>query len=536
MSLTTPDTPSPPTVPGGYLLRRLLGRGAFGEVWLAEAPGGVEVAVKILHRSVRPDEAERELEALRLIKGLRHQSLLSLQAYYALEDRLVIVLELADRSLPQRLAECRAAGQPGIPAAELLAYFREVAEALDYLHENQVLHRDVKPDNILLTGRHAKLADYGLARLLEQHSLQIASMAGTPPYMAPEVFGGRVSRHSDQYSLAVTYAELRLGRRLISGSNLLELMVAHQEARFDLTPLSVPEQEVLRKALAREPSQRYRSCSAFIQALSRATPEGAGGNVPGPPPAAPGPAPDTSGPSRLKTMNALQNLLDGATDGQPLRLSPANGEFQGPVVIRAPLVLDGQGATIWAERGPVISVLAGGVVLNRLNIEVTANDAAADGEAGCALQVAPGLPITLDHVAVRGSVRGLDAEEGDWDYPRSVKLGALKAKRGHRFTVRLVVPVPCALVSKIDGLQVQPTRLRGGAVEEVVLKLDPLSPGTLVRGEVWLQTGLLTRRVRVTGTVPKAEGSAVVFGDGQVVWEPQSAPSEKGRAAGDDRV
>jgi tetratricopeptide (TPR) repeat protein/serine/threonine protein kinase len=259
-------------LPGGYRLVRFLGRGAYGEVWHAEAPGGVEVAVKIIRRTQHTGEPESELKALHLIKGLRHHNLLALQAFFPLPEWLVIVLELADSSLRQRLRQCHDEGLVGIPPAELLIYLRETAEALDFLHAHELQHRDIKPDNILLLGRHVKVADYGLARLLEKSTLQTATTVGTPAYMAPEICRAKVSQHSDQYSLAISYAELRLGRLPIQAENLAQMVYQKMHALPDLDPLPAQEQQVLLRALAIDPEQRYPSCSEMALVLTQVMP------------------------------------------------------------------------------------------------------------------------------------------------------------------------------------------------------------------------------------------------------------------------
>ncbi len=282
--------PRPEDLPGGYQLRRFLGRGAFGEVYEAEAPGGVAVAVKLIPRTLRAKEAEREEEALQVIKALRHPYLLSLQAFFTLPDRLVIVLELAERSLSQRLGECQKAGHAGIPPAELVPYFREAAEALDYLHRQNVQHRDVKPDNLLLLQGHVKVSDFGLARALEKAGLQSASSVGTPAYMAPEVWGGKVSPHSDQYSLAVSYVKLRVDRLPYQANNHVQLCYAHLHATPDLgSPEDLGERErvALLRAMAKDPRERYPSCSAFLADLAGSpirepALQSAGVSVPGP--------------------------------------------------------------------------------------------------------------------------------------------------------------------------------------------------------------------------------------------------------------
>lgn len=254
-----------------YKKIKRLGRGGFGEVWLYEAPGGVPVAIKKIFQPLDHDESKRELESLNLIRELRHPFLLATQAFDQNEDRLFIVMELADGSLRDRAKEYKQAGQRGIPLAELITYFREASDALDYLHSKGVLHRDIKPDNILTLQKHTKLADFGLARLYkDQERSMTASGSGTLAYMAPEVWRGKVSKASDLYSLAITYAELRLDHRLFQGSDMMEMMMNHLERQPVLDPLPAAEQRVLLKALAKDPHQRYESCSAWIQELELA--------------------------------------------------------------------------------------------------------------------------------------------------------------------------------------------------------------------------------------------------------------------------
>src|SRR5438477_5804423 len=90
----------------GYRLLKVIGRGGFGQVWRAEAPGGVETALKVIVRPSEHEDIKRELQALELIRGLRHPFLLATHAYWSLPDRLIIAMELADGTFSDRLKEC----------------------------------------------------------------------------------------------------------------------------------------------------------------------------------------------------------------------------------------------------------------------------------------------------------------------------------------------------------------------------------------------------------------------------------------------
>jgi serine/threonine protein kinase/formylglycine-generating enzyme required for sulfatase activity len=271
-----PSRPPIPPVDGGqelpvgenYILVKKIGSGQFGEVWLGHAPGGVEVAVKRIFRSLDHEASQRELQSLELLRSLHHPYLVQTHGYWSQADKLVIVMELADGSLTDRFQECRKAGLPGIPVEELVAYFGQAAEALDYLHSQGVVHRDIKPANLLRLKGYAKVADFGLARLLGAERVATATFCGTPLYMPPEMWEeSRISVHSDQYSLAVTYVEMRLGRRLFPAKDQFAVMRQHLSGTPDLNPLPFAEQKVLLRALAKDPDTRFPSCRQFIDAL-----------------------------------------------------------------------------------------------------------------------------------------------------------------------------------------------------------------------------------------------------------------------------
>ena len=145
----------------------------------------------------------------------------------------MIVTELADKTLWDRFRECRTEGLVGIPRDELLGHICSIdaAEALDYMNtQHQLQHLDIKPQNLFLVHNHVKVADFGLVKDLEN---MLASVTGgvTPVYAAPETFEGKVSRFSDQYSLAIVYQELLTGQRPYNGTTLLRQAACCSTAR-----------------------------------------------------------------------------------------------------------------------------------------------------------------------------------------------------------------------------------------------------------------------------------------------------------------
>ncbi len=147
---------------------------------------------------------------------------------------LVVAMLLGGESLQDRLRHCLDDGLQGIPAKELISLMVESAKGLDFLNSPihdlgqgpiAIQHCDVKPANIVLIGNSAVICDFGLARILSRNQATATNIAGTPAYMAPEVIEGKPSKASDQYSLAVTYYQLRAGALPFNDGSVWEVFV-----------------------------------------------------------------------------------------------------------------------------------------------------------------------------------------------------------------------------------------------------------------------------------------------------------------------
>jgi serine/threonine protein kinase len=257
----------------GYRLIEPLGSGGFGEVWKCEAPGGLFKAIKFVFGNLNSLDvdgarAEQELRALNRVKEVRHPFVLSMDRIEIVEGELVIVMELADKSLYDLFQECISTGLVGIPRDALLRYIRDAAEALDHMNEKHNLqHLDIKPRNLFLISDRVKVADFGLVKHLERSGASGLLGGVTPLYAPPETFSGAISPHSDQYSLAIVYQELLTGQRPFNGKNARILAQQHMHEQPELRLLPEGERPFLARALAKDPSKRFPNCLAFVRAL-----------------------------------------------------------------------------------------------------------------------------------------------------------------------------------------------------------------------------------------------------------------------------
>lgn len=263
---------------GRYTIARVLGRGGMATVYLAhDVKHPRAVAIKVL----RPDlfdsvGRERFLREIEIIAGLQHPNILPLHDSGADEGLLYYVMPYVEgESLRERLGR-----EKQLPVDEALQIAREVADGLAYAHSHAVVHRDVKPGNILLSGGHACIADFGIARAISAAGgtqlTERGIAVGTPGYMSPEQAGGRdaVDLRSDVYSLGCVVYEMLGGEPPFTGRTAQAIMARQMHERPPslrvVRPTVSPALErVIEQALAKVPADRFASAAQFAAALAK---------------------------------------------------------------------------------------------------------------------------------------------------------------------------------------------------------------------------------------------------------------------------
>jgi serine/threonine protein kinase len=259
---------------GNYRLIRLIGQGGFADVFLGEHVYlKTQVAVKLLQTRVADDELEGFLKEARTIAHLVHPHIVRVMDFGVERETPFLVMDYAPNGT---LRQLHPRGTQ-LLSATIVPYVKQVADALQYAHDEKFIHRDIKPENILLGRRNeVLLSDFGIAQIAQSTRYQnTREVAGTVFYMAPEQIQGKPRAASDQYALGVVVYEWLSGDRPFNGS-FTEVCAQHIFAsppslREKISTLSPAVEEVVLTALAKDPSQRFKSVQAFAKALEQAS-------------------------------------------------------------------------------------------------------------------------------------------------------------------------------------------------------------------------------------------------------------------------
>ena len=273
----------------GYTIQRLLGSGGMGEVYLVQHPRlPRREALKILPASVSadPDYRQRFAREADIAASLWHPHIVAVHDRGEDDGQLWIAMDYVEGTDAAQLMRSRY--PHGMPPSDVIDIVTAIADALDYAHESFLLHRDVKPANILLGDpRHGErrivLADFGIARGVDDsNGLTATNMTvGSVAYAAPEQLTGRaLDGRADQYALAATAFHLLTGTVPFSDSNPAVVIGNHLSSppptlsrlRGDLVQMD----SALATAMAKEPHQRFQTCREFAEALARPLTSGGG--------------------------------------------------------------------------------------------------------------------------------------------------------------------------------------------------------------------------------------------------------------------
>ena len=258
-------------------VQRKLGRGAMATVYLADRlSDGKQVAIKVLHPEFALSVGEQRFHReIKFLEVLQHPNILPLLQSGATQGLLFYVMPYApDGSLGMLLREITQ-----IPLEDALGIAKQIADALDHAHQKNIVHRDIKPGNILFDGPKSMLCDFGVARAIVEagadHFSSSGLVVGTPYYMSPEQARGshKVDGRSDVYAFACLVYEMLMGEPPFTGRTAQAIMARHVGERPPSLRVILPElpekvEIAVHKALAKDPHDRFGSAHEFISQLN----------------------------------------------------------------------------------------------------------------------------------------------------------------------------------------------------------------------------------------------------------------------------